>query len=107
MLERLLQEQTNEVVTVRTKGLAGHLKEVQVQNFMCHRNFIIEFRCVLLLSERQPQWSCCDVCYARLHHQHCTKGCCSADAAMSVAAAMSSRHVCSSSHCEGLQFVHD
>eukprot|EP00775_Hariotina_reticulata_P005405 gene5405-5638_t len=43
MMERLLQEATNQVVTVRTKGLAGQLKQVHVQNFLNHQNFIIEF----------------------------------------------------------------
>jgi hypothetical protein len=28
---------------VRTQGHAGHLKHVQVVNFMCHHNFAMDF----------------------------------------------------------------
>ncbi|KAF6260374.1 hypothetical protein COO60DRAFT_1700367 [Scenedesmus sp. NREL 46B-D3] len=41
--EAMLAEDANEVVAVRSKGLAGHLKSVQVQNFMCHQNFAMDF----------------------------------------------------------------
>ncbi|KAF8073157.1 SMC6 [Scenedesmus sp. PABB004] len=42
-LEAMLQEAANELVSVRAQGLAGHLKAVAVQNFMCHGNFAMEF----------------------------------------------------------------
>lgn len=42
--ERVLRENNHVVVTVRQQGLAGHIKHVQVQNFMCHQNFAIDFR---------------------------------------------------------------
>jgi hypothetical protein len=41
--EAMLAEDANEVVAVRSKGLAGHLKSIQVQNFMCHQNFAMDF----------------------------------------------------------------
>jgi hypothetical protein len=31
-------------VQLRRQGLPGHIKSVQVQNFMCHENFRMEFR---------------------------------------------------------------
>eukprot|EP00878_Enallax_costatus_P016132 GHUV01016921.1.p1 GENE.GHUV01016921.1~~GHUV01016921.1.p1 ORF type:complete len:414 (+),score=157.49 GHUV01016921.1:157-1398(+) len=40
--ELILREGINEVVTVRQQGLAGHIKSVQVQDFMCHQNFAID-----------------------------------------------------------------
>jgi hypothetical protein len=30
-------------VVVRQQGNAGHLKHVQVVNFMCHHNFAMDF----------------------------------------------------------------
>jgi hypothetical protein len=33
----------NEVFAVRGQGLAGHLKSIQVQNFMNHQNFAMDF----------------------------------------------------------------
>jgi hypothetical protein len=30
-------------LVVRRQGAAGHLKHVQVVNFMCHHNFIMDF----------------------------------------------------------------
>jgi hypothetical protein len=41
--EAMLAEDANEVVAVRLKGLAGHLKAIQVVNFMCHHNFAMNF----------------------------------------------------------------
>ncbi|WIA29640.1 hypothetical protein OEZ86_012127 [Tetradesmus obliquus] len=42
-LEEMVAEDGGELVAVRAKGLAGHLKHVQVQNFMCHQNFAMDF----------------------------------------------------------------
>ena len=44
---RLLDDQDQGCLAsgeVRTRGLAGHLKKITLQNFMCHENFEMEFR---------------------------------------------------------------
>jgi hypothetical protein len=39
----MLAEDSQEVVAVRSKGLARHLKAIQVQSFMCHHYFAMDF----------------------------------------------------------------
>ena len=47
---------------MRTTGLPGHLKKIEVVNFMCHENFAMEFGQV----RSDGGDSCCSVCGAVL-----------------------------------------
>ena len=49
---------------MRTTGLPGHLKKIEVVNFMCHENFAMEFGQV----RSDGGDSCCSVCGAVLRH---------------------------------------